>query len=68
MASTHQEILRFIKLRNGGISILLSGQNGKSAMKLIRRLYVTDNGQIRFAGSLADLEANEEIKKKYLMV
>jgi hypothetical protein len=29
---------------------------------------VIDNGRIRFEGPLADFEANEEIKKKYLMV
>ena len=51
-----------------GISILLSEQNIKSAMKLIGRAYVIDNGRIRFEGTVAELEANEEIKKRYLMV
>jgi branched-chain amino acid transport system ATP-binding protein len=55
-------------LRETGISILLSEQNVKSALKLISRVYVIDNGRIRFEGPLADFEANEEIKKKYLMV
>jgi ABC-type branched-subunit amino acid transport system ATPase component len=32
------------------------------------RVYVIDNGSIRFEGSVAELEANEEVKKKYLMV
>jgi ABC-type branched-subunit amino acid transport system ATPase component len=40
----------------------------KSALKLSTRVYVIDNGRIRFEGSAADFEANEEIKKKYLMV
>jgi len=57
-----------LKLREAGISILLSEQNVKSALKLINRGYVIDNGRIRFEGTVADLEANEEIKKKYLMV
>ena len=57
-----------LKLRETGISILLSEQNVKSALKLINRGYVIDNGRIRFEGTVADLEANEEIKKKYLMV
>ena len=56
------------KLRDVGISILLSEQNVKSALKLVNRLYVIDNGRIRFEGTVADLEANEEVKKKYLMV
>jgi branched-chain amino acid transport system ATP-binding protein len=60
-----QQILR---LRDAGISILLSEQNIKSAMKLIERAYVIDNGRIRFEGTAAELEANEEIKKRYLMV
>ncbi len=60
-----QQILR---LRDAGISILLSEQNIKSAMKLIERAYVIDNGRNRFEGTAAELEANEEIKKRYLMV
>ena len=60
-----QQILR---LRDAGISILLSEQNIKSAMKLIERAYVIDNGRIRFEGTVAELEANEEVKKRYLMV
>jgi len=59
---------QILKLKEAGISILLSEQNVKSAMKLISRVYVIDNGRIRFEGPLANFEANEEIKKKYLMV
>lgn len=59
---------QILKLRETGISILLSEQNVKSALKLISRVYVIDNGRIRFEGPLAEFEANEEIKKKYLMV
>ncbi len=59
---------QIFKLKEAGISILLSEQNVKSAMKLINRVYVIDNGHIRFAGTLAEFEADEEVKKKYLMV
>ncbi len=59
---------QILKLRDAGISILLSEQNIKSALKLVNRVYVIDNGRIRFEGTVAELEANEEIKKKYLMV
>jgi len=59
---------QILKLRDAGISILLSEQNIKSAMKLIERAYVIDNGRIRFHGTVSELEANEEVKKKYLMV
>jgi len=59
---------QIVKLREAGISILLSEQNIKSAMKLISRVYVIDNGRIRFEGTLAEFEANAEVKKRYLMV
>ncbi|OPY59194.1 MAG: High-affinity branched-chain amino acid transport ATP-binding protein LivF [Syntrophorhabdaceae bacterium PtaU1.Bin034] len=59
---------QILRLKGAGISILLSEQNIKSAMKLITRAYVIDNGRIRFSGTVDELEANEEVKKKYLMV
>ncbi|MCX5812337.1 MAG: ABC transporter ATP-binding protein [Proteobacteria bacterium] len=59
---------QILKLKDAGISILLSEQNIKSALKMISRVYVIDNGRIRFAGTVDELEANEEVKKKYLMV
>jgi branched-chain amino acid transport system ATP-binding protein len=60
-----QQILR---LKEVGISILLSEQNIRSALKMIDRAYVIDNGRIRFGGTVEELEADEEVKKKYLMV
>lgn len=60
--------VQILRLRDAGISILLSEQNVKSAMKLIERAYVIDNGRIRFSGTTTELEADEEVKKKYLMV
>jgi len=59
---------QILKLRDAGISILLSEQNVRSALKMISRAYVIDNGSIRFEGTVSELEANEEVKKKYLMV
>jgi branched-chain amino acid transport system ATP-binding protein len=59
---------QILKLKDAGISILLSEQNVRSALKMITRAYVIDNGRIRFEGTVAELEANEEVKKKYLMV
>jgi branched-chain amino acid transport system ATP-binding protein len=59
---------QILKLKAMGMSILLSEQNVRSALKLVDRVYVIDNGWIRFEGTVSELEANEEIKKKYLMV
>jgi len=60
-----QQILR---LKDAGISILLSEQNVRSALTMITRAYVIDNGRIRFEGTVQELEANEEVKRKYLMI
>ena len=59
---------QILKLKAAGISILLAEQNVKSALKLSERIYVIDNGRIRFGGTVADFEADEETKKRYLMV
>ncbi len=59
---------QILAMKDAGISILLTEQNVKSALKLIKRVYVIDNGRIRFEGTRADFEGNEEVKKKYLMV
>jgi branched-chain amino acid transport system ATP-binding protein len=59
---------QILKLKDAGISILLSEQNVKSALRMIDRAYVIDEGIIRFEGTVAELEADEEVKKKYLMV
>ncbi len=59
---------QILALKGAGISILLSEQNVKSALKLIDRVYVIDNGRIRYEGAAADLTRDEEIRKKYLMV
>ncbi|MGO9118642.1 MAG: ABC transporter ATP-binding protein [Desulfomonilaceae bacterium] len=59
---------QILALKETGISILLSEQNVKSALKLMDRVYVIDNGYIRYEGTAADLNQNVEIKRKYLMV
>lgn len=59
---------QILKLRDAGISILLSEQNVRSALRMIGRAYVIDNGRIRFEGTVGELEANEEVKRKYLMI
>jgi len=59
---------QILRLKDAGISILLSEQNVRSALRMITRAYVIDNGRIRFEGTVDELEANEEVKRKYLMI
>ena len=55
-------------IKQEGMTVLLSEQNTKFALKHADRAYIVDNGSIKYEGSIADLEQNEEIKKRYLAV
>jgi branched-chain amino acid transport system ATP-binding protein len=59
---------QILRLKGAGISILLSEQNIRSALRLIDRVYVIDNGHIRFSGTVSEFEADETVRRKYLMV
>lgn len=59
---------QILLLREEGISILLAEQNVKSALCMADRGYIVDSGRIRYEGSRQDLEENEEIRNKYLLV
>lgn len=56
------------KLRETGLTVLLTEQNVRSALRLGDRGYIIDNGQIRYQGSIEELRENEEVRKKYLLV
>ena len=55
-------------IKQEGMTVLLSEQNVKFALKHSDRAYIVDNGHIKYHGSIAELEKNEEIKKRYLAV
>jgi branched-chain amino acid transport system ATP-binding protein len=59
---------QILKLKEMGQTILFSEQNIRFATITSDRAYVIDNGKIRYQGSIEELSANEEIKKKYLMI
>jgi len=56
------------QLRDKGLTVLLAEQNQRVALKLSDRGYIIDNGVIRYHGSIKDLQENEEVRKKYLLV
>jgi branched-chain amino acid transport system ATP-binding protein len=56
------------KLKELGQTILLSEQNLPFALGVSERAYVIEKGGIRYEGTIGELEANDEVKKKYLMV
>jgi len=59
---------QILKLKEMGETIFFSEQNVRFATTTAERAYVIDKGKIRYQGSIEELSANEEIKKKYLMI
>jgi branched-chain amino acid transport system ATP-binding protein len=55
-------------LKTLGLSILFAEQNIEFAMEVSDRAYVIEGGQVRYEGTLPDLEQQPEIKRKYLMI
>ncbi|MDZ7698025.1 MAG: ABC transporter ATP-binding protein [Deltaproteobacteria bacterium] len=59
---------RIRKLKEKGLTVLLAEQNQKVALRISDRGYLIDNGVIRYHGTIQDLQENEEMRKKYLLV
>ena len=57
-----------LTLKQQGVSILLSEQNLHFARLVCDRAYVLEKGQIRFNGTMAELDANEHVRQSYLSV
>ncbi len=55
-------------LKDEGIAVLLVEQNARFACRLSDRVYIIDNGRVRFGGTVAQLEEDEELKSRYLAV
>ena len=55
-------------LRRQGMSVLLSEQNLRFARAVAGRAVVVEKGRVRFAGTMAELDANREIRAQFLMV
>jgi branched-chain amino acid transport system ATP-binding protein len=55
-------------IKEEGMTVLLSEQNSKFALKHADRTYIVDNGSIKYEGSIAELEQNDEVKRRYLAV
>ena len=56
------------RLRDERLSILLVEQNYHLALRVADRVYVMNKGQIVYEGTPADLEAAEDVKRRYLGV
>ena len=49
-------------------TILLSEQNLTFARRLADRAYIIERGEIKFEGALAELDADEALRRRYLSV
>ena len=56
------------EISRSGISILLVEHNLKVAMSLADRIYLMGKAHLGFTGTIADLNANPEMREKYLEV
>ena len=63
-----QMVQMILALKKQGVSILLSEQNLHFARLVCDRAYVLEKGQIRFGGTMAELDANELVRQTYLSV
>ncbi|HET9651830.1 MAG TPA: ABC transporter ATP-binding protein [Usitatibacter sp.] len=64
-----QELTRQIKkLKALGLTVLFAEQNMHFASEISDRAYVIEKGHIRFQGTMHELAANDEVKRKYLMI
>ena len=57
-----------LALKAQGVSILLSEQNMHFAELVSDRAYVLEKGQIRYQATMAELAANDEVRRAYLSV
>ncbi|PWB64281.1 MAG: ABC transporter ATP-binding protein, partial [Deltaproteobacteria bacterium] len=57
-----------LRLKEMGTTILLSEQNVKFAVKVSDRVFIIDNGAIRYRNETAKFVEDEAVQKKYLAV
>ena len=57
-----------VRLKRGGLPILLVEQNVPLALRVADRVYVMSKGQIVYEGTPAELDAAEDVKRRFLGV
>jgi branched-chain amino acid transport system ATP-binding protein len=59
---------QILALKAGGMTILMAEQNLILALALSERVYILDKGHVRFAGTVAEFEADKTLRDEYLAV
>lgn len=56
------------ELKSQGVAILLSEQNLRFAQEVADRAYIIEKGRIRFSGTMAQLDADNDVRAQYLAI
>ena len=59
---------QILRLKREGITVLMSEQNLHFATRVSDRAYIMEKGRIQYAGRMADLSADSEVRRRYLMI
>ena len=59
---------QLVRLKQSGVTILLSEQNLGFALKLADRVYIIEKGSIKYQGTPDSLAADRATREAYLMV
>lgn len=59
---------RLLRLKQEGMTILLSEQNLHFAARVSDRAYILERGRIQYEGTIEQLRINAEVRRRYLMV
>jgi branched-chain amino acid transport system ATP-binding protein len=57
-----------LELKSTGLTVLISEQNLHFAKLVSDRAYIIESGEMRYDGTIAELEASPEVREKYLAV
>ena len=57
-----------LELKRRGVGLLISEQNLHFARRIADRVYILENGAIRFTGSMAEFDAQKRLSEQYLAV
>jgi len=55
-------------LKQSGLTVLLSEQNLHFARLVSDRAYIIESGEMRYSGSIAELDSDPDVREKYLAV
>ena len=61
-----QMVDAILAMKKEGVSIVVSEQNLHFARAIADRAYIIEKGHIRFEGTLAELDANAQVRSAYL--